>query len=176
MYSGRISDKQLERDDGSLDDDAPCCRPHGAWNGGTERNGTEQNGEEKRDRTQREDCEASRRWSALDLASVRSLAGPSCSPVLICFLLPSRRPSGVPSTVPSSAIPPQTKRGVWVAPGLSSAGCRRSRRRRETPAAERRRMRTPLITLVVLYAPEEPHVSPPPSHERTDVARRRCGR
>lgn len=71
--------------------------------------------EEKRRDMKIEDCEASRRWSALDLASVRSLAGPSCSPVLICFLLPSRHSPPTPlAAVPSSAIPPPLlgKRGV----------------------------------------------------------------
>lgn len=95
---------------------------------------------------EREDCKASRRWSVLDLASVRSLAGPSCSPVLICFLLlypvdtarplPLRLPSPLSSRPVSSVIPPKTKRGLRVARGLSCWLL--------PPPA---RMRTTLITL-----------------------------
>lgn len=107
-------------------------------------------------RQERGDCEASRRWSALDLASVRSLAGPSCSPVLICFLLPLRHhPSSSPRDGPflDHPLPPRSrKRGFRSPPVLAAASC--CRRCCETPE-RRRRMRTLLITLVVLYAPEE---------------------
>lgn len=75
--------------------------------------------EEKRRDREKEDCEASRRWSALDLASVRSLAGPSCSPVLICFLLPSRLPT-VPlrRSLPRSS-PPCSGKGGFRSPPVS---------------------------------------------------------
>lgn len=75
--------------------------------------------EEKRRDREREDCEASRRWSALDLASVRSLAGPSCSPVLICFLLPSRLPT-VPlrRSLPRPS-PPCSGKGGFRSPPVS---------------------------------------------------------
>lgn len=112
-----------------------------------------ENGENRREETGREDCEASRRWSALDLASVRSLAGPSCSPVLICFLLPSRFPSRVTlrRSLPRPS-PPRSRKGGFESPPVlaAAASCCRCN---EKP--ERRRMRTLLITLVVLYAPEE---------------------
>lgn len=114
-----------------------------------------ENGKNRREETGREDCEASRRWSALDLASVRSLAGPSCSPVLICFLLPSRHPSRVTlrRSLPRPSPPRSRKGGFESPPVLAAASCCRCN---EKP--ERRRMRTLLITLIVLYAP-----GPPPS-------------
>lgn len=86
--------------------------------------------EEKRRDREREDCEASRRWSALDLASVRSLAGPSCSPVLICFLLPSRLPT-VPlrRSLPRPSPPCSGKGGFQVAPGLLAAAAATRRQR-----------------------------------------------
>lgn len=127
-----------------------------------------ENDENRREETGREDCEASRRWSALDLASVRSLAGPSCSPVLICFLLPSRRPSRVSlrRSLPRPSPPRSRKGGFESPPVLAAASCCRCN---EKP--ERRRMRTLLITLVVLYAPEENPL--PLSASSTNVGNKR---
>lgn len=95
------------------------------------------NGENRREETGREDCEASRRWSALDLASVRSLAGPSCSPVLICFLLPSRLPSCVTlrRSLPRPSPPRSRKGGFESPPVLAAASCCRCNEKPERVGA-----------------------------------------
>lgn len=118
MYSGRISDKQLERDDGSLDDDAPCCRPHGAWNGGTERNGTER----KWRREERQDTERGLRGVAA-LVGTRLGVGSFVSWTLLLARInllppPLAPPLRCPLDGPFLGHPPSNEKG-----GL---GCPRS--------------------------------------------------